>query len=238
MPIHVSYAEMLRTAPEVLRMLGCSYGQAAEAVETLMLSHAALRKGYALVRLSDTGGKWKAPVMDESQPGIMRVDLDGAPLLLFAGLLADALAARARQAATELAVATTAGGWTLPYICHRLSRHGLYTVGSWQAPAGAGPDEAPAYTASSGPSQGGAPIAVSLGQGVIRGPVGLSIRASMEAIDITAHPAGETIVFDERLKAFMADGFEVDATEHRDCFTGVAARIRIAYSERSRSQAG
>jgi hypothetical protein len=36
----------------------------------------------------------------------------------------------------------------------------------------------------------------------------------------------------------MARGFEVDEAEHRRDYTAIAALIRVAFSERSRAQAG
>lgn len=241
--MHVSHAELVRAAHEVLRMLGgYPYGLAIEAVEGFIMTHAALGKGYALTRQAARGpavdGAGHVPsVLQEGRT--LHVDLGHAPLVLYGSLVADAFAAWADDGRQALFVSHTMGGWLAPYVAYRIARHGVSCWGTWRPAAAAGEEEAPATWFSAEAGRGGSAVVVLTAPlaGAEQMPVGLSLSAGAGAPafrDATATP----IDFEAALRRAIESGYEVDEHEHRTDFTDIAARIRVVFSERSRQQAG
>ncbi len=239
--MHISYAEMLRASHEVLRMLGgYPFGMAAEAVEGLMMTHAALGKAYALTRLADAAGLPARPLdLSGGKAETLRVDLGGAPLVLLAGRLADAFVAEEAAGMRHLAVSETNGGWMAPYLAFCIARHGLPCHGSWRPTTPRHTDEAPALLIAARPGPDGSLPRVTIAEFDGRdAPDGLFITCTNEPPEIESSSRPQLIDFDASIRHALQEGFEADEQEHRAHFTGVAARIRVAFSERSRTQAG
>ncbi len=267
--MHVSYGEMARSAPEVLRMLGCPYGQADDAVEALLYTQAALGRGYTLIKMTDAArtADWKPVTLTQQADGTYVVDMRGAPLLLYAARLSDLVVARSvPEAETRVHVRNTFGGWVVPYLGHRLARSGLSSTVRWSPPPRPSNLEAPESLAVTMCPDEGKPIEVMVSPGEAfqatpaepaSVPVGafsaectsgsdfgtLSIVAN-EGRTRSSPKAGPLIGtagvlrLDELMNTFVANGAEVDAAEHAAHYVGIAARLRVLSSERSRAQAG
>lgn len=241
--MHVSHAEMTRAAHEVLRMLGgYSYGLAVEAVEGFMLTHAALGKGYALTRLAANipgvpGAGGSPAVLQEGSR--LLVDLGHAPLALYSAIVADAYAAWANDTRRTLVVSHTAGGWIAPYIAYRIARHGVSCRGVWRPADEENRDEAPATSFRAEAAANGEAVIVHTAPlaDLAQAPVGLSLSAPAHAL-ADGDAAVTPIDFEASLRSAIERGYEADENEHRTDFTDIAARIRVAFSERSRQQAG
>jgi hypothetical protein len=143
--MHVSFAEFMRVAPDVLRMLGgYPYLQADDAVEGLLVTHAALSRGYTVVRAADALGS-NASSRPAVAPDALgdRVVLKGIPLALYAARVADLAIARAEPKPRRVLVEGVTGAWLAPYIASRIAAGGLAALLRWR-PDDETSDEPPA----------------------------------------------------------------------------------------------
>lgn len=251
--MHVSYAEMARNAPEVLRMLGVSYSQADDAVEGFLLTHAALGVGYELLALTDGADKdrWSPPAIS-GEGEARHVDLGGQSLLLFAARLGDFAAATAGREGghCRIVVTNAIGGWMAPYICFRLAAMGCRACVGWVPDEGA-PTDAPPLNVTAAPAPGGRAedVVCRLDEGERRQGISHGLRGAL-LIEAWRGPApegansegagqakGRELRMMQALAGFIEEGREVDQATHAR-FAAIQWRMRVAPSERSRGQAG
>ena len=256
--MHVSYAELNRIAPEVIRMVGVPFGHADDAVECFVWTECVLQRGYVLAQMAEErrAGAWPKPEL-RSLGRELNVRLDGVPLLLYAGRLCDLAVAEVFGDARVdcINAAGGFGGWVAPYMAHRLARGGHAAVVAWTS---AEPRECPnALAFACGDELWLAPIAafeaiqVPVMPGGMEGPragelrilalpTGLSphvaIERSCTQFGLAAESSGRVDPA-ARLQAAISQGMERDADQHR-AIVKMAARIRAPASERSRAQAG
>jgi hypothetical protein len=245
--MHVSYAEMARNAPEVLRMLGVSYGQADDSVEGFLLTHAALDVGYELLALTDQADKsaWRAPAIS-LEGATYHIDLGNQSLLLFAARISDVVAIRALGGAGSDAIVTDAiGGWMAPYICFRLATMGLHTTVGWIPREGVTGDAPLLTVAAAAPAGGPDDVVcyVNVGERPAAAPTDcggiLFIEARSGPVRAGSFQLrGQELRIMPAVKAFIAEGREVDPAIHTANFASIQWRMRVAPSERSRGQAG
>lgn len=260
--MHVSYAEFARSTPEVLRMLGASFGQADDSVEGFLYTHATYGVGYLLVKMTDEArgnDDWLLPRLSVAPDHSNMVDLRNGPLLLFATRICDLVIAKTRpNQQSHTIVSNTFGGWLAPYMAFRLARSGIASLITWSPPPAHVDEEAPFAVLRTSLPRENQPVEVAV---CASRPFAEADRASCDkdprreaactkvgtlSIAATADHSisqnnsagGEILVLDELLQAFISEGRDVDATIHRTYFTQIAARIRIETSDRSRQQAG
>ena len=149
--MHVSFGELVRIAPEAIRMLGYPYGHADDCVEGIVWTQSVLGRGYELLRMADgrrPPAGWPAPSISEDGGRIV-VELAGGPAFSLAARLADLAQATAVERPREPAVVVATGafgGWIAPYVAARVARAGLHAAVAWHPGASAAMDEAPPLT--------------------------------------------------------------------------------------------
>lgn len=246
--MRISYGEMRRAAVDALRGLGLSFGQAEDAVETLLVTHAAFGQGYGLIRLEEaahdparpalrvqTGGGATAPEAGDA------IDLHGATLFPRIERLADLIRARHAAGASQhlLEVTHTAGGWALPQLARRLAMAGLASRIEWVAPAAAGPDEAGSFLCLGGlPGLAPGQVLLADAPDLTQAPVTGLLRVFTGTSGAERPEGARMVDLDAALAGFIAGGLEVDQADHVQWFSTMAARVRLPTSERSRGQAG
>lgn len=160
--MHVSYAELVRIAPEAIRMTGFTFGQADDAVEGIVWTECVLGHGYDLLRMADQerpAQGWPPHSVTGIHSGVAAVELMNLPLFGFAARLAD----WARSVALEsggfgtIMASGAFGGWIAPYIAYRLARANHDAAVLWlpgpTAPVGEAPATLALAAASAGPPE-------------------------------------------------------------------------------------
>lgn len=155
--IHVPYAELARLAGDALRMHGLAVGHADDVAAGMLWTEAVLGRGYAASRQAEAirpaDGCWSRPSIEISG-SIADVAFDGVPLLFYAARLSDFLASMlCGRDAAQLRAVGVVGGWTAPYMAHRLSACGFSAAVLWRG--GDDADQDPAALAVVGPGAGG-----------------------------------------------------------------------------------
>jgi hypothetical protein len=141
--MHVSYAELMRIAPEALRALGLSFGEADGAVEGLVWTECVLGVGYAALRAAEQQRierGWVKPrvVRQGTRP---RLDFAGAPLLLYAARVSDLV--RTTAPGDAVTIHGASGKLAVPYIAHHIGCAGLSTAILWRGGNRVGADAEP-----------------------------------------------------------------------------------------------
>jgi hypothetical protein len=147
--MHVSYAELIRIAPESIRMVGFTFDQADDAVEGFVWTQCVLGHGYDLLRMADERHPrhgWRAHHVGNIDQGAVEVDLAGLPAFAFAARLADCARTIASETGDTGSVTAIGsfGGWIAPYIAYRLGRADYHAAVLWLPEKSASGDEAPA----------------------------------------------------------------------------------------------
>lgn len=160
--MYISYAEFLRSAPDVLRMIGSVYGHADDAVECLVWTQAALGRGYQVIAATDALG-----LSSKARPSVVAderrysVAMDRLPLILYAARLADlAIAETSSAAPLSICATSCVGAWVAPYTAARIAAAGLQAFVAWR-PIPHAPDEPSPSVIVAAPGE--APVVASAG---------------------------------------------------------------------------
>jgi hypothetical protein len=131
--MHVSYAEYMRVAPDALRIVGYPYLHADDAVECLLWTHAALDRGYSIIRAADRLRENRRADPDiRFEKHRVEITMNGAPLVLYASRIADvAVAETGKGSGFQVLVNGAVGGWVAPYIAARIANAGLEALLRW-----------------------------------------------------------------------------------------------------------
>lgn len=131
----VPYGELVRLSGEALRMLGFKLGHADDASHGMVWTEAVLKRGYSLLRQADLvriARGWGPTRVMQDNP-VTRLDMAGAPLLLYAARVADlAIAALSERKTVQIRAYDTFGGWMVPFIVDRIVGAGFSAAALWR----------------------------------------------------------------------------------------------------------
>lgn len=250
--MHISVPELQRQAPDVLRGLGGSIGNADDGVECFVLSQIALGCGHQLLRETDLSPRKAAPTLRHDS-GLVHIDLHGESLLFCAARLSDFAA----TTKTELAlfVKNFSASGAIPYLLHRLADRGKVAFAQTQGNA----TErvwALALPSSTEPTvhlfTSQADWTQALTQLKLTSKFGMdALRAPAESADLTVvvhdgagampWPASldnaQAVAFSGARSRAVRQGLQVDIGDHK-FLQELGRRIRVETSERSKVQAG
>src|SRR5262245_19095596 len=133
--MHVSYAELIRIAPEALRMLGIPFGHADDAVEGLVWTECVLGAGYAALKAARDRREacgWAKPRLSHAASAF---EFAGTPFLLYAARLADLVRISVPEGLSKFEIHDASGKLVLPYVAHRLAAADLSVVLFWRGGA-------------------------------------------------------------------------------------------------------